>query len=48
MKTYPKNESGEEELPLNILKTFDDFVTQELVMLFTALKINGEYPKILA
>lgn len=43
MKTYPKSETSEEDLPWNVLRAFEDFVTQELVMLFTALKVNGEY-----
>lgn len=42
MKSYPKSETNEEDLPLIVLKAFEDFVTQELVMLFTALKVNGK------
>lgn len=42
MKTYPKSDRSEEDLPWNVLRAFEDFVTQELVMLFTALRVNGK------
>lgn len=43
LKQYPKNEVGIEPLPFDVLKAFEDFFPQENSMLFTALKVNGEF-----
>lgn len=47
MKTVEKNTDTEEKIfPFEVLKTFNDFVAQEVIMFFTALKFNGKFYKI--
>lgn len=43
LKTFSKNPTSiEEPLPLEMLKTFNELVAQEITMFFTALRINGK------
>lgn len=47
MKNYPRNNTNETRmLPEDIMKCLDNFVNQEIIMFFTALKINGSYCKL--
>lgn len=43
MKSQPKGEMGNEDLPLSVLLAFEQFATQEIVMFFTALSVNGMF-----
>lgn len=42
IKSFPRNSSNESKnLPDDIMSSLENFVNQEIIMFFTALKING-------